>query len=77
MNDRTRILAIAVVVVVVVGAIAGIGIYNERVAPFRTVVLRVDDDREVRMRYFVKRTAASRVPALQLLNVIAREEIML
>ena len=77
MNDRTRILLIAVVVVVVVGAIAGIGIYNERVAPFRTVVLRVDDDRDVRMRYFVRRAAASGAPALQLLNILAREEIML
>ena len=77
MNDRTRILLIAAVVVVVVGAIAGIGIYTERVAPFRTVVVRVDDDVEVRLGYFVKRAATSGVPSLQLLNTIAREEVML
>lgn len=77
MNDRTRILLIAAVVVVVVGAIAGIGIYNERVAPFRTVVVRVDDELKVRMGYFVKRAVASGVPSLQLLNTIAQEEVML
>ena len=48
MNDRARILVI-ILVVAVVGGIAGIGIYRERVAPFRMVVLRVDDDVQVRM----------------------------
>ena len=40
MNDRARILVI-ILVVAVVGGIAGTGIYRERVAPFRMVVLRV------------------------------------
>ena len=76
MNDKARILVI-VLVVVVVGGIAGIGIYTERVAPFRMVVLRVDDDVQVRMRYFLRRVAAARTPALEMLNVITREELIL
>ena len=68
---------VLIAVIVAVGGIAGIGIYNERVAPFRTVVVRVDDDREVRMRYFVKRMAAARTQSMQLLNTLMREEIIL
>jgi hypothetical protein len=76
MNDRARILVI-ILVVAVVGGIAGIGIYRERVAPFRMVVLRVDDDVQVRMRYFLKRVAVGGQPALEMLNVITREELIL
>ena len=75
-NKRFGVFAL-VIVIVAVGGVAGIGIYNERVAPFRTVVVRVDDDREVRMGYFVKRMAASRTQSLQLLNTLLREEIIL
>ena len=76
MNNRVGVFVI-VIVMVTVGGVAGIGIYNERVAPFRTVVVRVDDDREVRMRYFVKRITASRIRSRQLLNTLIREEIIL
>jgi hypothetical protein len=76
MSDRNRILVIVLVVVAVVGGIAGIGIYTDRVAPFRTVVLRVDDS-EVRMRYFLKRVSASGSQALPLLSALTREEILL
>ena len=68
---------VVIAVVLAVGGVAGIGVYYERVAPFRTVVVRVDDDREVRMRYFVKRMAASKTQSIQLLNTLAREEIIL
>lgn len=68
---------VTIAVILAVGGVAGIGIYSERVAPFRTVVVRVDDDREVRMRYFVKRMAASRTQSMQLLNTLMREEIIL
>lgn len=70
-------LVIILVVVCVVAAVAGFGIYHERVAPYRTVVVRVDGDREVRMDYFLKRMAASGVPSIQLLNTLSREEIIL
>ena len=76
MSNRLGILLV-VIVMTVVGGIAGVGIYNERLAPYRTVVVRVDDDREVRMDYFVKRMAASGMQSRQLLNVLSREEIIL
>ncbi len=76
MSSRLGILSV-VVVVAMVGGIAGYGIYKERLAPYRTVVVRVDDDREVRMDYFVKRMAASGLQSMQLLYVLAREEIIL
>ncbi len=68
---------VLLVLVVVVGAVAGYGVYNDRVAPFRTVVVSVDDDREVNMRYFVKRMMASGMDPLPLLNTLSREEIIL
>ena len=76
MNNRVGVFVILIVIVVVSG-VAGIGIYSERVAPFRTVVVRVDDDGEVRMRYFVKRMAASGTQSIQLLNTLFREEVIL
>ncbi len=76
MSNRVAVFVI-VIVMAVVGGVAGFGIYNERVAPFRTVVVRVDDDREVRMRYFVKRMMASRTQSIQLLNTLFREEVIL
>ena len=76
MKYRFGVLVI-IAVIVAVGGVAGFGIYSERVAPFRTVVVRVDDDREVRMRYFVKRMAASRTQSMQMLNTLMREEIIL
>ena len=68
---------VLLVLVVVVGGVAGYGVYNDRVAPFRTVVVSVDDDREVNMRYFVKRMMASGMDPLPLLNTLSREEIIL
>ena len=76
MKYRFGVLVV-IAVIVAVGGVAGFGIYSERVAPFRTVVVRVDDDREVRMRYFVKRMAASRTQSMQMLNTLMREEIIL
>ena len=75
--NKWRSLLVLVVVIGVVGAVAGYGIYNDRVAPFRTVVVSVDDDREVNMRYFVKRMMASGMDPLPLLNTLSREEIIL
>ena len=69
--------AFAVILIVVVACVAGIGIYNERMAPFRTIVVRVDDDRELRMDYFVKRMNASGMQSFQLLNTLFREEVIL
>ena len=36
-------ILVAVVVVIVIGAIAGYAIYRQEIEPFETVVLRIDD----------------------------------
>ena len=63
-------------VVVVVGGIAGYGVYNEQVRPFRHVVIEVDDV-EVRMSYFLKRLAMTNAEPLVMLNTLLREELVL
>ena len=75
--NKWRSLLVLVVVIAVVGAVAGYGIYNDRVAPYRIVVVRVDDDREVNMGYFVKRLMASGGETLPMLSTLSREEIIL
>ena len=75
--NKWRSLLVLVVVIAVVGAVAGYGIYNDRVAPYRIVVVRVDDDREVNMGYFVKRLMASGGETLPTLSTLSREEIIL
>ena len=43
-------ILVAVVVVLVIGSIAGYAIYRQEIAPFETVVLRIDE-KEIKMRY--------------------------
>ncbi len=61
--------------VVVVGAIAGIAIYDDRVRPFRATVLEVDSV-SVKMSYFLKRVAISRQQPINVLQMLAREEML-
>ena len=75
-KSSLRIVLIGLAVLVVVAGIAGYGIYNEQVRPFRTVVLEVDDV-DVRMDYFLKRLAMSELEPLQVLDTLVREELIL
>ena len=73
-------ILVAVVVVLVIGSIAGYAIYRQEIAPFETVVLRIDE-KEIKMRYFLKRLRISQVgPSknrpVNLLWMIAQEEII-
>ena len=73
-------ILVAVVVVLVIGCIAGYAIYRQEIAPFETVVLRIDE-KEIKMRYFLKRLRISQVgPSknrpVNLLWMIAQEEII-
>jgi foldase protein PrsA len=61
--------------VVVVGTIAGIAIYDNRVRPFRTTVLEVDGT-SIKMSYFLKRVAISSQQPVSVLQMIAREEML-
>jgi hypothetical protein len=70
---RTIILAVAVVLII--GIIAGIAIYRDRMAPFRTTVLKVDGT-AINMRYFLKRVAMSNEPSLTTLQTLTKEEII-
>lgn len=71
---RTTII-VSVAVVVVVAVVAGIAIYRDRVAPFNTVVIEVNDTR-IEMRYFLKRVAMSGEPAMQMLNTLTQEQMI-
>ena len=55
-KNRSLIVTIlvAVIVVLVIGSIAGYAIYRQEIEPFETVVLRIDD-KVIKMRYFLKR----------------------
>jgi len=73
-------ILVAVVVVLVIGSIAGYAIYRQEIEPFETVVLRIDD-KEIKMRYFLKRLRMgegnpSFGGPISLLGMIAQEEII-
>ncbi len=59
----------------VVAAIAGIAIYDDRVKPFQTTVLEVDGV-PVKMSYFLKRVAISRQQPINVLQMLAREQML-
>ncbi len=70
---RNIIIAAAVTAVVIV--IAGAAIYADRVAPFNTTVVAVDD-RSVSMRSFLRRTYLSGEEPVAMLQTVAHEEII-
>ena len=70
-----RTIIVVAAIVVVVGTIAGVAIYDDRVKPFRTTVLQVDGA-SVRMDYFLKRVAISRQAPINVLQMLAREEML-
>ena len=72
---RIKTVAIGVVVVGVIAAIGGIAIYRDRVAPFRTVVLKVGDT-PIEMRYFLKRALLSARSPQAMLQTLSREQII-
>jgi len=70
----------AVTVILVMGSIAGYAIYFQEIEPFEKVVLRIDE-KEIKMRYFLKRLRMSQnFPSFggptSLLALIAKEEII-
>jgi hypothetical protein len=70
-----RSVIIAVIVVAIVGGIAGVALYRDRVAPFNTTIIEVDGT-SIDMRYFLKRAAMSGDDAMGLLQILPREEII-
>ena len=71
---RTGLL-IAGVIVVVVGIVAGVAIYLDQIAPFRTTVVSVGES-AVSMRTFLRRTHMSGREPLAMLQTLASEEIV-
>ena len=74
-SGSKRVIALTVLVVIVIGAVTGLIIYGDKVAPFRATVLQVDDVK-VSMRYFLKRAAQSYDTPQAVLSAIATEEII-
>ena len=67
-----QFLIVIAAVVVVVGGIAGFAIYRERLAPFQTTVLVVDDS-SINLRYFLKRVHMAQREPLEMLQALTRE----
>jgi parvulin-like peptidyl-prolyl isomerase len=65
----------AALALAILGGIAGYAIYRERVAPFRTTVLIVDDD-AIDVDYLLKRALMSDQEPLSVLQAITLEEIV-
>ncbi len=72
---RARTIILAAAVVVIIGAIAGVAIYQDRRAPFRTTVLVVDST-SIKMGYFLKRVYLSGREPLALLQTLTNEAII-
>jgi len=70
-----KTIVIAVVVLAIIVVIAGVAIYQDRVAPFRTIVLKVDGS-SITMRYFLKRVLSSGREAMAMLQTLTNEEII-
>ena len=70
-----RTIIIAVLVVAVIGVIAGIAIYRDRVAPFRLTILVVGDT-SIDMKYFLKRARLGGGDPFAMLEILTREEII-
>ncbi len=79
-QSLVKTLIAAVIVVVVIGAIAGYAIYRQQIEPFETVVLRINDT-SVKMGYFLKRMKLEEANlsfggATSVLNRLAIEEVI-
>jgi hypothetical protein len=72
---KWKTIVLSVAVIVIVGVVAGIAIYRDRVAPFNTVIIEVNDTR-IEMRYFLKRVAMSGEPAIEMLHTLVREQMI-
>ena len=74
-NSAITTIIVSAAVVVIVGVIAGIAIYQNRIAPFNAIIVAVDD-REITMRYFLKRLAASDENSFSMLSTISQEQFL-
>lgn len=72
-RKRFRLAAIAAASLVLV--VAGVAIYLDRIAPFRTTVISVDDA-TVSMRTFLRRTRIAGEDPMVMLDVLVDEEIV-
>ena len=71
-----QVVILVVVVAVIVGGVAGVAIYRDRVKPLQTKVLIVDD-MSVDMRYFLKRVRMVGREPLEVLQLLTRELIIM
>jgi len=73
-RKRTGLL-VAVLVLVVIGATAGVSIYWNQARPFQQTVIIVDD-MSINMRYFVKRTRMAGIDPTDMLITLTNELII-
>lgn len=74
-TGRRQIIIISIILAVLVVAVGGVFYYQFNVAPFRKVVLSVDND-VIRMDYFLKRAKTSGAVTSYVLQQLVEEEII-
>lgn len=74
-KHRRTAYIIAGVVVAIVLTIFGVFYYQNLIAPFRKVVMKVDDV-EIRMGYFIERTRLAGSDPMDMLNSLATETVI-
>jgi parvulin-like peptidyl-prolyl isomerase len=70
-----NVIVLTVLVVVVIGIITAVLIYANKVAPFQTIVLEVNDA-SIKMRYFLKRVSLANATPDSMFQTLATEEII-
>jgi len=74
---KTRItIFFSVFIVVIVMIVSGIAIYRNWVAPFKTIVIDVNDN-QISMRYFLKRVSLSGEEPMNMLNILTKEQMIM
>ncbi len=70
-----RVIVLTALVVVIIGIITAALIYANKVAPFQTTMLEVDDA-SIKMRYFLKRISLANTTTSNMFQTLAVEEII-
>jgi foldase protein PrsA len=74
-KSRPTTILLAAVSVAIIGVIAGVAIYRDRIAPFRMSVIEVDNA-SITMRYFLERVRIAGGEPLAMLGTLTKEEII-
>jgi foldase protein PrsA len=75
-NTRNLPYIIATVIIAAVVVLVGIAFYQQYVAPFQKVVMKIDNETVIKMRYFLDRAKLSGSGGLATMQSLNNEEIL-